>query len=358
MIGRLLWVAAVCGLAAADFEPATLTRLHPLGGRAGTVVELEILGSKLDGTTGVEFDCAELIWEQTTLREPGRVKGLVSIASTAALGGHMLRVMTTHGPTPSLLFNVGQFPSFVEGEQRAVPSLPVEIYGRLDGATDTDTYWFSVKAGERWLFDLRAMENGSAVEARMILIDRAGERVAFNDDRDHYDENPLVEHTFAAGGLYGVRVDQYRGPRGFTFGKNNAYFVRISQLPRVRAIAPLGARRGTAARFVLQGSALGAVKRVYLTELRRGEYARMTYPYTMPIRFRVDPAVVARIDGKVMKAGAGTVEVSFEIPATAATGLWKMWVAGAEGVAEGLPIEIGDVPEVSEGAALPAAFRL
>ena len=56
----------------------------------------------------------------------------------------------------------------------------------------------------------------------MMLLDRAGERLVFNDDRDHYDENPLIAHTFAKGGVYGVRVDQYRGPRGFTFGKNNA----------------------------------------------------------------------------------------------------------------------------------------
>ena len=85
---------AVCGLAA-DFEPATLTRLHPLGGRAGSVVEVEILGTKLATATGVEFDGKDLVWEQTTERAEGRVRGLVSIAPGAALGGHMLRVMTT-----------------------------------------------------------------------------------------------------------------------------------------------------------------------------------------------------------------------------------------------------------------------
>ncbi len=346
---------AVCGLAA-DFEPATLTRLHPLGGRAGSVVEVEILGTKLATATGVEFDGKDLVWEQTTERAEGRVRGLVSIAPGAALGGHMLRVMTSQGPTPSLVFNVGQFPSFVEGEQRAVPSLPVEIYGRLEGAADIDTYWFSVGAGERWLFDFQAMEAGAAVEARMILLDRNGERIAFNDDRDDYDENPLIEHTFTAGGVYGVRLDQYRGPRGFTFGKNNAYLLRIAQLPRVRAVAPLGARRGSAARFRLMGSGLASVTKVYLTELRRGEYARMTYPYTMPIRFREDPAANPRIDGTVVSASEGRVEASFAIPAGASLGLWKLWVAGASGVAEGPRVEIDDVVEISEGGTLPSSF--
>ena len=40
----LLCLLAGGWLHAADFEPAQLARLHPLGGRAGTAVEIEILG--------------------------------------------------------------------------------------------------------------------------------------------------------------------------------------------------------------------------------------------------------------------------------------------------------------------------
>ena len=214
----LLYFLAAAFLRGADFEPLNLIRLHPLGGRAGTMVEVEILGSRLDGATGVEFDCADLVWKHTIHREAGRVSGVVWIAPGAALGGHMLHVLTGNGPTTSLLFNVGQFPAMIESESRTAPSLPVEIYGRLEGAADSDQYWFAVKAGERWQFDLMAMEHGSAVEARMILLGSHGERLAFNDDRDQYNENPLIEHTFVEDGVYAVKVDQYRGPRGFTFG--------------------------------------------------------------------------------------------------------------------------------------------
>lgn len=351
----LLLAAAAPGLAGADFEPAQLVRLHPLGGQKGTSVELEILGIHLDSATGVEFDCADLVWEHTTHKEPGRLTGIVRIDGAASLGGHMLRVLTAkRGPTNSLLFNVGQFPALVESDHRAAPSLPVEIYGRLDGAVDSDTYWFSVKAGERWLFDLRAMEHGSAVEARMILLNTKGERVKFNDDRDQFDENPLIEHAFTEAGLYAIKLDQYRGPRGFTFGKNNAYTLRISALPRIRWVSPLGAARGSTARIVIEGSGLGGTGRIYLTELRRGEYARMTYPYTMPIRFRPDPergAAVARIIGKVTGAQEGRVTGEFAIPADAATGLWRLWLAGPAGVAEGPALEIGDVPEFDEASA-------
>ena len=347
----LLCLLAGAWLHAADFEPAQLARLHPLGGAAGTAVEIEILGTHLDSATVVEFDCEDLVWKHTTHREAGRLTGVLSIEPGAALGGHMLRVLTAHGPTTSLLFNVGQFPAMVEGDHRAVPALPAEIYGRLDGAVDSDTYWFTAKAGERWLFDLRAMEHGSAVEARMMLLDGKGAQIAFNDDRDQYDENPLIEHRFAEEGLYAVKVDQYRGPRGFTFGKNNAYVLRISALPRIRSVDRLGARRGSAANFVVEGSALGGVRSVYLTELRRGEYARMTYPYTMPIHFRPDPARasgVARIDGKVLSRADSRLDTVFDIPSGAAPGLWRLWLAGPDGIAEGPNLEIGDDPEYGE----------
>jgi hypothetical protein len=319
-------------------------------------VEVEILGTQLDTASGVEFDCQDLVWKHTTLREAGRVKGIVWIEPGAALGGHMLHVTTSsRGPSTSLLFNVGQFPAILEGEHRSIASLPAEVYGRLDGAADIDTYWFAAKAGERWMFDLRAMEHGSAVEARMMLLDGAGKRLAFNDDRDHYDENPLIEHVFAQDGVYAVKLDQYRGPRGFTFGKNNAYTLRISSLPRIGSVNPLGARRGDTTRLTVSGASLDGVREIYLTELRRGEYARMTYPYTMPIRFGPDPprgSGVARIGGKVVSRAGDRLQAEFAIPAAAAQGLWRLWLSGAAGIAEGPSIEIGGDAELTEEAAV------
>jgi len=350
---RLLVPLLTAGSLAAAPE---LIRLHPLGARAGSTVEIEILGKQLDNAASVEFDCADLVWTHTTSRETGRITGLVAIAQRAPLGGHMLRVLTPAGPSTSLLFNVGQFPATVEGDHRAIPSLPAEVYGRLDGAADIDRYWFTAKAGERWLFDLRAMEHGSAVEARMYLFDSRGRRVAGNDDRDQFDENPLFEHTFAADGVYSVQLDQYRGPRGFTFGKNNAYMLRISALPRLRSVSPLGARRGSRVRLTVEGSALGRVTRAYLTEARRADYARMTYPYTMPIRFRPDPARfqdVARIEAVAVHTSADRLDAEFAIPDSAAPGLWRFWVDGPDGTADGPNLEIGDAPEVPEDSPPP-----
>src|SRR5439155_15756347 len=225
------------------------------------------------------------------------------------------------GPSTSAIFNVGQFRSIIESEpndqfdkaQRI--ALPAEVQGRLDGAPDIDIYAFTVKSGERWVFDLRSIENGSSVETRMILMDSAGKRIGFNDDRNDFNENPLIEYTFQAAGVYYVKLDQYRGPRGFNFGKNCSYTLRISALPVIRTAYPLAVRRGSSAVMRLSGSGLESVSKVYLTELRQAEYARMTYPYTMPVHFRPDPATAseqARIEGRIKSRNPQSVDAIFE----------------------------------------------
>src|SRR5262249_23771946 len=150
---------------------------------------LEILGSRLSNVTSVEFDSRDLVWEKTTQSSPGKVTGEVRIAPTAALGTHRLRAITLDGPSTSALFNVGQYRSIIEIEPndtwdraQRIASLPAEVQGRLDGAPDIDIYAFTVKSGERWVFDLRSIESGSSVETRMILMDSAGKLISFNDD--------------------------------------------------------------------------------------------------------------------------------------------------------------------------------
>src|SRR5262245_2748887 len=120
---------------------AQLTALYPLGGKTGTLVELNIVGKGLDIATGVKFDCPDLVWKHTTRREAERLTGVVQIAPGAALGGHMVKVLTPKGPSTSLLFNAGQFPAVFESDNRTVPALPVEIYGRLESPQDIDQYW-------------------------------------------------------------------------------------------------------------------------------------------------------------------------------------------------------------------------
>ena len=129
-------------------------------------------------------------------------------------------------------------------------------------------------AGEWWSFDLRFIEHGSAVQAKMFLLDAEDRRVVFNGNRDDYLETPFIEHTFEHDGTYYIKPDQDRGPRGFNFGKSSVYMLRISALPTIRSVSPLGGRVGTQTRITLRGSGMDSVEQVYLTQVRAGEYAR------------------------------------------------------------------------------------
>jgi hypothetical protein len=361
----------LAAIAPAAAQPPRLVRLSPLGGQSGTTVSLEILGERLSNVTGVEFDCRDLIWKQTTHSSPDKLVGDVWISQTAPPGAHIVRVLTLDGPSNSGLFNVGPFRSDAEVEpndqlERASPisAFPADIQGRLDGAPDIDVFSFTAEEGQRLVFDLRSIEDGSAVEARMILLDAAGKRIGFNDDRDDYNENPRLEHRFASSGTYYIKLDQYRGPRGFNFGKLCAYMLRAGPLPVVTSAQPRALRRGAAASIELSGSGLDAVGQVFMTEFRQAEYARMTYPHTMPIHFRADPdtgAELGRVSGEVKQRSSGCVRAGFSLPAGMRPGLWRIWALTKAGAVAAANVEVTDsevLPEEAAGSSPLTAARL
>lgn len=364
-------LALLCGFslaAVAALPPSpSVSRVFPLGGQRGTSVSVEMLGQYLSNVTGVEFDSADLTWELSGEASSGRLRGTVHIAPEAALGPHLVRVRTLDGDSPTVMFNVGQFRDLAEVEPNDTPAsahrlgrFPLEVQGILEGSADVDVYAFTASAGERLAFEVRSIEYGSAVEAKMILLDGQGSRVRFNDDRTDYLETPFIDHTFEQDGTYSLKIDQYRGPRGFNFGKNSSYILRASRLSTIAFVSPLGAGIGGTATVSLHGSGLDGVETVYLTQARSAEHARMTYPYTMPVRFGADPRTAAgipRIPGQVFDRREDRVTARLEIPRSAHAGLWKIWAAGPAGVADGPLFELAAGREFREVDAASARLR-
>ena len=354
-------------LPASGIPSPKIFSVYPLGAQQGTSVTVEILGEFLSNTTAIEFDCRDLVWTKTTHINSGKVSGIVSISPHAPLGPHILRAVTLDGYSTSDMFNVGQYPSLMEAEPndlltqaQEIPALPVEIQGRMEVAEDRDLFRFRARSGERWTFDLRSIEYGSGLEAQLFLLDKAGNPIAFNDDRDDFDETPYIEHVFDRDGEYYLKLDQFRGVRGFSWGKNSTYTLRISQLPQISHVSPLGAQVGSRTRVRVLGNALEDLQGVYLTELRRGEYARMTYPYTMPIHFRPDPPTgdqVARIDGRILSRTPSGIEVEFLIPDGTSPGLWHLWATGSKGTADSPNLEISNNAEYDETKATQGNWR-
>ena len=152
-------------------------------------------------------------------------------------------------------------------------------------------------------------------------------------------------------GSYYLQLDQYRGPQNVDCGRNCGYMLRISQLPLMQAVYPLGARRGTTAHITLVGSALDSAESVYIKRVRGAENYRMTYPYTMPIDMGPDPkrsADIPKTPGSIVSRSPTRLEAKIEIPPDARVGLWRIWVQGPHGSTDGLSFEVGDRPEYTE----------
>ena len=217
---------------------------------------------------------------------------------------------------------------------------------------DIDVFTFEAGAGERWTFDLRSLEYGGFLENDMTLLAADGERVAFNDDRDDYLETPFLEHVFEHAGKYFLKLDQYRGPQRVNCARNCGYMLRIGQLPVVEAAFPLGASPGSTVEISLRGRALAGVESVWLSPVRRAEYYRLTFPFTVPVR--TDQSVASPIRGRIQRRVDRRLEVRFEIPDAAWRGLWRLWVRSPGGITDSVSLEISDMRATDCGEIRPS----
>ncbi len=344
-----------------------IDRIEPLSAQRGTTVRVELHGTGLKGLERAEFHTESIQWVRTIESEEKKLVGEVRVRAEAPLGPHAFRFRGPGAPTNTRMFNVTQWPAVAEAEPndrlpqaQAIRLAPQSIQGYMKGLIDVDLFTFEAAAGERWVFDLRSLDHGSHLESEMVLLDAQGKRVSENDDRDEFDESPLLEHTFARAGRYYLKLDQYRGPQGVSCSQNCGYSLEISQLPRVYAVSPLGARMGSKTRFELMGSAMEAVDAVWLAPARTAEHFRMTYPFTMPVRLVLDPTragELVRVEARVVERSAGRVIAETVIPRSGPAGLWRVWTKSRHGEAPALNIEVSGAVDLAESGAASGDWR-
>ena len=326
----------------------------PIGGQAGAEVAVTLWGDMLSNAEDVEFDCDDLSFELTTANA-GRIEGTIRIAEDAARGPHILRAKTKDGYSSALWFTVGQFEPIHEHEPNETPDTaqavppPCEIYGSMVQG-ERDFYSFQVEKGERWMIEVRAIQYGSMFESYLHLLDNQGRPLAFNDDRSGFDVNSMIDHTFEQAGTYIIEVDSFRGTRGWGFTKNGGYILRVSKLPRVDHISPLGGQAGRRVTVQVAGEVLDSTARVFLSPTRRGEHFTLTIPWTLDVAFADDPstaAAIPKIDGEIVRRNPDALEVDFELP-DGPVGTWSLFVEGKNGLADPKLFEISRAEEIEE----------
>jgi len=168
-------------------EPA-VTSVFPLGGRQGSTLEAVVRGENLEGAYSAWFDCGQLGAEIKDFRPAGaeskvqEVRLQVAIASAAAPGAHILRLVTPRGVSGPLWFLVNTEPVIAEASQphasireaQAV-SFPVVVNGKLAERGEVDYYSFEAAGGQALRFELAglALSNDSS-DPQLILYEPTG----------------------------------------------------------------------------------------------------------------------------------------------------------------------------------------
>ncbi len=338
-------LAAAALTAAEDSADPWIDRIEPFGGTRGALTEVTLVGRNLSVPASLEFDSPDLHWETLALDGSGTLRGFVRVGPEAVPGPHIATLSTTRGRSNSRLFYVDELVSTIEREpnstietaQQLRPQAQV-VHGLMEPLADVDYFTFEAQAGDRWTFDLRSIEYGGFLENNLTLLDAGGGRIAFSDDRNDYLETPFLEHVFETSGRYHLRLDQYRGPQRVNCAGNCGYMLRIGDLPVIDSASPLGGRIGSTVAVSLHGAGLHAIERAWLAPVRRSEYYRLTFPYTIPLR--TDENRAARIPGTLGHRSERHAEVSFDIPPDAWQGLWRLWVRAPGGLSDTISFDV------------------
>src|ERR1051325_840928 len=166
-----LWVSCVlCGEASAELPHIRLDRIFPLGGQAGTTVEIEITGRDLDDVKALRFDHPGF---KTELIKASQFR--VTIAGDVPPGTYEARAVGKWGISAVQLFEVGRgLTEVAEKEPNDSPDkaqpvpMNVAINGRSDGNGD-DFFRFPAKKGERVVIDCRAFRLNTTLRAILTL---------------------------------------------------------------------------------------------------------------------------------------------------------------------------------------------
>ncbi len=143
-----------------------LESLFPFGGRRGSVVEVQLLGNRLEGA------------DRLTL----------ALAADAPLGRQELRARTSAGYSNPIGFEVGDLPELRESEPNNTPEKAnaatgaVAINGRIEKAGDVDLFRFRSPSDQRWIVEVFARRFGSPLDALLTLQDAQGKVLQRNDD--------------------------------------------------------------------------------------------------------------------------------------------------------------------------------
>jgi hypothetical protein len=231
----------------ADLPAARFDRLTPLGGAAGSTVNLEIAGSDLEGVESLLFDHPGL--KAAFVKER---RFHLTIAADVPPGTYDVRLVGRFGVSNPRLFSVSHGLADVAQKAGDTPQA-VAVNSAVNGTCVTnrdDVYRFAARKGQRIVVECQAGKLDSPMDAALALTTAGGKPLVSNGD--YYGRDPLVDFVAPADGDYLARLHDlsYRG--GYP------YRLIISDRPQVENVFPRAVRAGQPTELSAFGRNLGA----------------------------------------------------------------------------------------------------
>lgn len=283
--------------------PRLLTMM-PMGGQAGTSVEVSITGENIEDVIELQFSTPKITAKPVAGAEN---KFTVSIAADAPLGVHDARVMSRLGISSARAFSVGRLPEVT----RSTPNNSVEaamalqmnsICNAVMTRRAADFYSFQGVKGKRVAVDCAAVGIDSKLKPVLIVADAQGRDLLVNRT------GGVIDFMPPADGTYLVKV------HGLTFqgGAESFYRLALQEVPG-NGLAPRQAQTATVSSMSWPPDGLVATAKANETEPnnQHAQAHKMTLPCDIAGSF-YPAADVDTYEFTAMKGETWWVEVASE----------------------------------------------
>ena len=255
LLATLTWSLCISLSADALAQPA-ITYTVPLGVTIGKESDLEIVGTKLKGATGLWTSLGASASLTPDIKDNGQqdtqITYRLSVPAETPPGIAGLRVATGIGTSYLQLFVVDDLPIIkTTANHYSLPTaqeitLPVAIDG--SSVAERSVYYkFAAKKGQRVSLEVIARRLASALDPVIRLLDGDGNEIAYSDDQPGLTGDCRLAHTFAQDGTYYIELRDIRYLGGATY----RYHLRVGNFPLANVPYPLAAQKGKAAKVTL-----------------------------------------------------------------------------------------------------------
>ncbi|REK24117.1 MAG: serine protease [Planctomycetota bacterium] len=195
----------------------------PMGGQAGTTVEVTIAGDHIEDAEELRFShpgiTAAYKLDDKGLPVPNTY--VVTIAADCPVGVHEARVMTRLGVSSSRAFNVGALPEVTRTTSNTSleTAMPLQVDSICNASVTRqaiDYFTFEAAQGQRIIVDCAAKGIDSKLKPVVVIADAEGGDLLVER------RGGLLDFTVPISGTYVVKVHD------LTFNGGNEYFYRLA----------------------------------------------------------------------------------------------------------------------------------